>query len=256
MKQLIISEFERIFARKKTKVILFIFILFLIGDAIFLAYVQLAIYSHNGSGTPLSQLNFQVVLAKEMYPILALLIFPILFVDSFNGERSSGAYRLVCIRSIERVKLLCGKWLTQFIVASIFLLLTFITGYVYGRLYIPSAEYTTFLHQDIKYNAMESFLYTLKYYGILLFITATILLLASFISLWMPNVVLSYFGTIGILFGVLYVHHIFSYFILAGQEAIRILSNGDSTFYLLNGTIFVVCMLFSVITWRAKDLCE
>ncbi|MFY0127162.1 hypothetical protein ACRS6Y_19740 [Bacillus cytotoxicus] len=69
MKQLMISEFERIFSRKKTKVMLFIFILFLIGDAIFLEYGELAIYSRNGVGTPLSQLNFSVVLAKEIYPI-------------------------------------------------------------------------------------------------------------------------------------------------------------------------------------------
>ncbi|PEB47455.1 ABC transporter permease [Bacillus pseudomycoides] len=256
MKQLMISEFERIFSRKKTKVMFLVFTLFLIGDAVFLDYGKLAIYSSEGAAAPLSQLNFQVTLAKEIYFVLALLVFPILFIDSFNGERSSGAYRLVCIRPIERTKLLVAKWLTQFILAIAFLFLTFIFGYIYGKLYIPTAEYTTFLHQDIKYNAAEAFLYTLKFYGVFVLITATILLLASFVSLWMPNVVLSFFGTIGLLFGALYIHDSFSYFLSAGQEAIRILSNGDSIFYLVNGTILVVCMLLSFITWKTKDLYE
>ncbi|MGE7882939.1 ABC transporter permease [Bacillus sp. NPDC094077] len=256
MKQLMISEFERLFSRKKTKVMLFLFILALIGDAIFLDYGELAIYNRDGAWETLSQLNFQVMLMKEVNPILALLIFPILFVDSFNGERSSGAYRLVCIRPVRRMKLLFAKWLTQFLIATMFLLLTFIVGYVYGRLYIPSAEYTTFLHPEIKYDAVEAFMYTLKYYAAFVFITATILLLASFVSLWMPNVVLSYFGTIGILFGALYFDNTLSYFIVTGQEVIRILSNEYSIFYLMNGTILVVCMLFSFITWRTKDLYE
>ncbi|PEE40422.1 ABC transporter permease [Bacillus pseudomycoides] len=256
MKQLMISEFERFFSRKKTVVICGVFFVLLLIDCLSIQHWGVAIYNPEGASAPISQLNFQVALGKELYIILSLLIFPILFIDSFNGERSSGSYRLVCIRPIKRGNLLVAKWLTQIVVVFLLLFLMFVVSYIYGKLFVSSAEYTTFLHQDIKYNAAEALLYTLKFYGILVFITATSLMLASFISLWMPNVVLSFFMTIGIMFGTLYIHDSFSYFIAAGQEVIRILSDGDSIFYLVNGTILVVCMLLSFITWRTKDLYE
>ncbi|WP_459501743.1 ABC transporter permease [Bacillus sp. C1] len=256
MKQLIISEFERIFSRKKSIVLCSVFFFLLLIDCLSIQHWGVAIYNPEGASAPISQLNFQVAVGKEVYIILSLLIFPILFIDSFNGERSSGSYRLVCIRPIKREKLLVAKWLTQSIVVCLLLLLMFVVSCIYGKLFISSAEYTTFLHQDIKYNAVEALLYTLKFYGILVFITAGSLLLASFVSLWMPNVVMAFFMTIGIMFGALYIHNRFLYFIAAGQEAIRIISNGDSIFYLVNGTILVVCMLLSFITWRTKDLYE
>lgn len=68
----------------------------------------------------LSNLNFPVAVTREWYFTLFLLIFPILFIDSFNSEISSGAYRLVMIRPVGRWELLLAKWITQMSIVSLF----------------------------------------------------------------------------------------------------------------------------------------
>ncbi|MGR5879744.1 ABC transporter permease subunit [Bacillus pacificus] len=97
-----------------------------------------------GTEVILSNLNFPVAVTREWYFTLFLLIFPILFIDSFNSEISSGAYRLVMIRPVGRWELLLAKWITQMSIVSLFLLMAFIESYIYGTFFIRRAEETFF----------------------------------------------------------------------------------------------------------------
>ena len=106
--------------------------LLLILHSVWVHTFGVAIYDTKGTEVILSNLNFPVAVTREWYFTLFLLIFPILFIDSFNSEISSGAYRLVMIRPVGRWELLLAKWITQMSIVSLFLLMAFIESYIYG----------------------------------------------------------------------------------------------------------------------------
>ncbi|KMN42801.1 ABC transporter permease [Bacillus sp. LK2] len=254
MGQILISEFERIFDRKKTKVLIVIFGLLLILHSVWVHTFGVAIYDTKGTEAILSNLNFPVAVTREWYFTLFLLIFPILFIDSFNSEISSGAYRLIMIRPVSRWELLLAKWITQMSIVSLFLLIAFIESYVYGTFFIRHAEETFFLDKQVIYGTGASILYTLKYYLILWFIASTLLMLSSFVSLWFQNAIITYFVIVGLLVAGLYVNEEISYFVIGSESILRILSEGKVTFYLINGTILGGCAIAAMFSWRKKDV--
>ncbi|MGG0730082.1 ABC transporter permease [Bacillus paramycoides] len=254
MKQLLISEFERIFDRKKTKVLIIIFGLLLILHSVWAHNFGVAIYDTKGTEAILSNLNFPIAVTREWYFTLFLLIFPILFIDSFNSEISSGAYRLIMIRPVSRWELLLAKWITQMSIVSLFLLIAFIESYVYGTFFIRHAEGTFFLDKQVIYGTGASILYTVKYYVILWFIASALLMLSSFISLWFQNSIITYFVIVGLLVAGLYVNEEMSYFLIGSESILRILSGEKVTFYLINGTILGGCAIAAMFSWCKKDV--
>ncbi|PIE95645.1 ABC transporter permease [Bacillus fungorum] len=254
MRQILISEFERIFDRKKTKVLIVIFGLLLILHSVWVHTFGVAIYDAKGTEAILSNLNFPVAVTREWYFTLFLLIFPILFIDSFNSEISSGAYRLIMIRPVSRFELLLAKWITQMSIVSLFLLLAFIEGYIYGTFFVRHAEKTFFLDKQVIYGTGVSILYTVKYYLILWFIASALTMLSSFVSLWFQNAIITYFVIVGLLVASLYVNEEVSYFVMGSESILRILSEGKVTFYLINGTILGGCAIAAMFSWCKKDV--
>lgn len=181
-----------------------------------------------------------------------LINFPILFIDSFNSEISSGAYRLVMIRPVGRWELLLAKWITQMSIVSLFLLMAFIESYIYGTFFIRRAEETFFLDKQVIYSANASILYTVKYYLILWFIASALTMLSSFVSLWFQNAIITYFVIVGLLVASLYVNEELSYFVIGSGSILRILSEGKGTFYLINGTILGGCAIAAMFSWCKK----
>ncbi|EJR48716.1 hypothetical protein IIM_03893 [Bacillus cereus VD107] len=254
MGQILISEFERIFDRKKTKVLIVIFGLLLILHSVWVHTFGVAIYDTKGTEAILSNLNFPVAVTREWYFTLFLLIFPILFIDSFNSEISSGAYRLIMIRPVSRWELLLAKWITQMSIVSLFLLIAFIESYVYGTFFIRHAEETFFLNKQVIYGTGASILYTVKYYLILWFIASALLMLSSFVSLWFQNSIITYFVIVGLLVAGLYVNEEISYFLIGSESILRILSGEKVTFHLINGTILGGCAIAAMFSWCKKDV--
>ncbi|PGU10648.1 ABC transporter permease [Bacillus cereus] len=254
MRQILINEFERIFDRKKTKVLIVIFGLLLILHSAWVHTFGVAIYDTKGTETILSNLNFPVAVTREWYFTLFLLIFPILFIDSFNSEISSGAYRLVMVRPVSRWELLLAKWITQMSIVSLFLLMAFIESYIYGTFFIRHAEETFFLDKQVIYGTGASILYTVKYYLILWFIASALTMLSSFVSLWFQNAIITYFVIVGLLVASLYVSEEISYFVIGSESILRILSEGKGTFYLINGTILGGCAIAAMFSWCKKDV--
>ncbi|MDM5430330.1 ABC transporter permease [Bacillus mycoides] len=254
MRQILISEFERIFDRKKTKVLIVIFGLLLILHSVWVHTFGVAIYDTKGAEAILSNLNFPVAVTREWYFTLFLLIFPILFIDSFNSEISSGAYRLIMIRPVSRWELLLAKWVTQMSIVSLFLLIAFIESYVYGTFFIRHAEETFFLDKQAIYGTGTSILYTVKYYLILWFIASALLMVSSFVSLWFQNSIITYFVIVGLLVVGLYVNEEVSYFLIGSESILKILSERKVIFYLINGTILGGCAIAAMFSWCKKDV--
>ncbi|PFK37788.1 ABC transporter permease [Bacillus cereus] len=254
MRYILKSEFERIFERKKTKILMIIFGLLLVLNSVWVHQFGVAIYDSKGIEVVLSNLNFSVAVAREWYFPLFLLIFPILFIDSFNSEISLGAYRLIMIRPVSRGKLLVAKWMTQVSIISLFLSFAFVISYSYGMLFVQHAEQTVFLNKQVTYDAGAAFLYTIKYYLILWFIASSLLMLTSFVSLWFPSSIITYFVTIGLIVAGLYVNDGVGYFLIGSKVILRVLSGENPTFYIINGTILGGFALASIFYWRKKDV--
>ncbi|MDA1668143.1 ABC transporter permease [Bacillus cereus] len=254
MKNLLISEFQRIFSRRKTKILLIVFLILVVFDCIFLNLGESIVYDRAGATGTLNNLNFPSLAGKEVFINLSLIIFPILFVDSFNGELASGSYRLICIRPVDRLRLIISKWIAQFSIVFLFLTITFVVSYVYGTYFVVHADNTTFLNKDITYDSLGAFIYTVKFYFILLFISSSILIIASCVSVILSNPVLSFLLTLGIMVGSIYVNEKFSYFLSAGEAAFHLLAKSNYTFYLLNGIIILFGALINIAVWRRKDI--
>lgn len=253
MNALVKSELSRIFSRKKTIVLFAIFLLLVVFDSFFIHFFGQAIFSRHGDAAPLTQHNFPVALGKETFFFLHFLIFPILFIDSFSGELSDGSYRFIMTRPISRMNLLLSKWISQIFMLIIFFAVVIIIGYVYAFAFVETSSATMFLHPTKEYSAMESILFTMKFYGLLFLVSCCVLMIASFVSFFI-HPILSYFLTVGLMVSAVFVHDVFRFFILPGEEVLRIIYERDITFIILTMLIITVGFLINSVVWKKRDI--
>lgn len=253
MKALVISELTRIFSRKKTIILLFVIILFTLFDSLFIGFFEEAIYNSHGVSAPLNQLNFPVVLGKEIFFLLHFLIFPIFFIDSFSGELSDGSYRFIMTRPISRMHMLFSKWIGQTVLLFLSFLTIILISYAYGWFFIEPAKSTMFLHPSKQYGALESFIFILQFYSILFIISLCVLMIASSVATFI-NPILSYFVTVGVMVTTVYIGETFTFFLLPGEEALRIVHERDHAFLILTTMIITVGLLLNTFIWEKRDI--
>lgn len=251
MANLLINELERIFLRKKTTILLFIVVLVTLFDSLFVNYFDKVVYNSQGASAPLSRLNFSVAVGKELFFLLHFLVFPIFFIDSFS-EVSSGTYRFTMIKPISRIRLLFSKWGTQIILLGLTLTIVLLLSYIYGWLFIGTNDYTFFLKNSIRYDPFEAFVFTMKFYGVFFVISVCVLMISSFIALFF-NPILSYILTIGLMVATVYVGNEFVFFLLPGEEALKILSEQNNAFFILTLVVIAVGLIVNMYVWRRKD---
>lgn len=253
MNALVKSELSRIFSRKKTIVLFVIFILFVVFDSFFIQFFGQAIFSRHGDTAPLTQHNFPVALGKETFFFLHFLIFPILFIESFSGELSDGSYRFIMTKPNSRMNLLLSKWMGQIFMLLLFFAAVIIIGYVYAWAFIEPSSTTMFLHPTKEYSAIESLMFTMKFYGLLFLVSSCVLMIASFVSFFLQPI-LSYFLTVGLMIAAVFVHDTFRFFILPGEEVLRIIHERDVTFIILTMLIITVGLLVNSFVWKKGDI--
>ncbi|MBU7595972.1 ABC transporter permease [Metabacillus halosaccharovorans] len=250
---LVKNEFQKILLRKKTMLLFIIFTLIVLGSCLFLNYYGLGNHTSDSPQVKVNNINLPVLVAKESFFVLSLIIFPLLFLDSFSGELSSGAYRMTLIRPISRVKLLFSKYVSQLIIALLFLAIPLLVSYIYGQLLSPHVSHVTYSNQYSKLNGLESVLYTVKFYSLLLIIGISILTIVSLLSAFIPNTPLCFLFTLGVMIGSIYISDTFSYFLLSGEYVYNQLNNQGITFFLTNGIIILCGGLVNSLRWRTKD---
>lgn len=253
MSFLLKNEFQKIFLRKRNMLLLITFTFIVIGLCMFLNYYGLGVHTRDLPLVKVNNLNLSVLVAKESFFVLNLIIFPLMFLDSFSGEIKSGAYRMTLIRPIPRYKLLFSKYLSQLIMAFLFLSILLIVSYIYGQLAGPQVSKVTYSSQYMDQNGLESFYYTLKFYSLLLIIVISILTIVSLISTFIPNTPLGFLITIGLMVGSFYISDKFSYFILAGEYVFNQLNNPNGQFFLINGIIILCGGGLNFWMWRNRD---
>ncbi|MDN4594398.1 ABC transporter permease [Polycladomyces subterraneus] len=199
MKDLMVSEMERIWSRKKSLVSFVILGLLLVFMTFWLHRGGIGFYDPLHT-TRLNSVNFPVFLLKEMSFILSLILIPMMVVDNFNGECTSGAYRLVMICPFSRWQLLTAKWVSQAIVIGAMLVMILLYGVVAGAVLFPHEQTVTFFHRP----EAEGYGYVLLFYGWHSLIFLALLGIVGLLSSVLPNTIVAFFGSIAFLVGTVY----------------------------------------------------
>lgn len=250
--QLLKSEWERIFARKKTNVLFAVFFIIVLLNSIWLDFFEVGFYSREHSVT-LNSLNFPVFLANSSFSLLVVVFLPILFLDSLSQEIQSGPYCLAVLRPVSKLALLWSKWFTLTLLMLFYLLLMLLVGIFYGYLFMPQESMVLFLEGEIQYDLIQSLVYTVQYYAILFVVLLNILVIVTLTSLLVSNTILCYFITVLFVIGSGVVFKDFRFFFFAGEEAFRLLAYGNPAFYTIVGLILLTGTSLCMYIWNKKD---
>lgn len=247
-----ISELERTFKRKKSWVGIFIYVVLIGLECLFLSMMGGRSFYEPDNVVMLNSLNTAPFLLRELGLFLLFVLIPMLVVDSFNGEYTSGAYRLILLRPLERAKLFAIKLSVQ--VAIIFSLLssTLLVGMIYGNFAFPEVTEVSFLNTDLL-QPVEAFIYILKFYAVAFLILVAVITIGSLISVLMPNTILSYIGIIGFLVGSLYASEHFSFFLTFSDSIFQVLAGQNEMLLMFVFLLIVVSYIMNVAVWKRRD---
>ncbi|WP_144510542.1 hypothetical protein [Bacillus sp. FJAT-22090] len=252
LKALTISELERALFRKKTLVLFIAYLIIIIGSSAFLSFFDMGFYNRE-TQAPLNNLNLPVLVAKEVYIILSLLIFPLLFIDSFSGEVSSGSYRMVMIKPGKRIEFVISKIISQLIIVLLFLISGFVVSFIYGSFSAEQVKSVSILNHE-NLNQIGALLYTAKYYGVLFVIFMSIMIIAHVVCSIFSNTVLNFIIILALIVGSLYISDNFSFFLIAGEYTFNLINNGNITFFVINGIIITIGFFITILIWSKKDV--
>ena len=251
MKNLILSEYERAFKRKKTIIGLLIVCFVLAFECVFLYAMDGVSFYDAEHAVKLNSINTAPFFLRELGIFLYFVLIPMFVVDSFNGEYSSGALRLVLIRPQNRIKVLLAKWFVQVSIFLGIMIFTWVVATVFGILCMPHVEETTFYQTGVM-NPFSGLLYTLVFYGIAFCIIIAVIGLCSLISMIMPNTIFAYAGTVVTLVGSLYIHDVFDYF-LTTDSIFKVLGEPQAAFFISLFLIISISSMINIGIWKMKQ---
>ncbi|WP_044641197.1 ABC transporter permease [Risungbinella massiliensis] len=252
MKQIVWSEFERTFKRKKTMVLLIVYAGLLALECLFLSSMRTGFFDAENS-VQVDSLNAATLFFRDISFFVNFILIPMLVVDSFNGEYTSGALRMVLIRPVSRAKLFLAKWSVQYFIILAIICITWLTGTLFGRFAMPNVESTVFLGNEAV-SSFGAFLYTLRFYGIALLIYMSLISVGSFISVLMPNPILSYVGYIGVLVGAIYASDQFIFLLAVTDSIFQQLSHVNAEGFLVTlSVLLIVSIIMNLGLWKKKE---
>lgn len=180
MKQLFISEWQRLWHRKST------WISFMLLPLVMLAQLRSCIYS-NSKVTPdnikyVSSLNFPSKLLRsesiEIFDVIVIL----LIIMAVTSEYREGQLRMVMIRNFSFDQIFKAKYLIILSVSFLLLCFNFVLSTLLGYLFLPYKE-AKFSGQLKKFTMNESIFYNIKYYIIAFIVLAAFISVIMFISI-------------------------------------------------------------------------
>lgn len=263
MKSLISSEWERIWGRKKTIGCVIACFLILILDTLFmhrsLVFSGGAVFygfgmDHPHNETTINALNFSTFLLRDLSFILATVFLPMLIADSFNGEYSSGALRLVLIRPQSRGQLLMAKWISQSLLIFLLIGMTFVFGTLVGWLIFPQVSEVSYFQIDQPLSVLGAYGYNLMFYALTFVVCLAILGLGGLISSLTPNSILAFLSIVGALVGAIYISDHLSFLINSGTTIFQIMSGPGLGFFVLKvALIMLISAVSTFIFWSRRD---
>lgn len=164
MKQLLYSEWERLWRRKTTWLLFISIPLLLAGSANFLLSQNKLVPKDAAHYTV--AWNFPILGLSEMLMTAFQGIILIIIAFTVTDEYRTGQIRMVIIRAYSYTEIMIAKLLVTIGTIFLFFCVYFIFSYLIGMCIFPTPnEFPLFYHEGTVTN-VEGFLYNLKFYGI------------------------------------------------------------------------------------------
>lgn len=253
MKGILLSEYERMFKRKKTIISLMFYFFLILFECFFLFMMDGLSFYNAQHSVQLNSINTAPFFLRELGLFINFILIPMFVVDSFNGEYTSGALRLVLIRPQKRFNIFLMKWIVQASLFLVIIILTWVIATIFGFSFMPHTSETTF-YQTNSMTTIHGLLYTIKFYGIAYCIILAIIGISCFMSIIMTNSILAFIGTVAILIGGVYISDQLSYFLTVSDSIFAALGNADSYgFYLSLFLLLIISHIMSIGLWNKKQ---
>lgn len=201
MKILIQSELSRLVMRRRTIIILILSVLAFLFLAFFNSSFGIGFYDPNQTAK-LDALNFAPFVLRDYHFYLVLVLCPLLVVESFNRERTSGEYRIVMIRPYSRTQFYSAKIISLAIIMGILMFILWILAMILGGVLLPQTPATSFFNPEVSYTMSEAIFFNFKFYLVEYFMLLAIISVISSISLLLSSPLLSYVASIFLLYGI------------------------------------------------------
>lgn len=180
MKQLLWSEWERLWKRKTT------WLLFISIPIILLAAASYLISQNEMLSKDLPQYtvawNFPILGLSEMLITAFQGIILIIVVFTVTEEYRTGQCRMVLIRSYSYTEIMFAKFMVSVGAILLFFLTYFILSNLLGVVIFPTPkEFPLFYHEGLA-TAFDGMIYNLKFYGIAIFTAIAMVSIMFFIA--------------------------------------------------------------------------
>lgn len=241
MIRLIKSEWKRTWHRKKTFLVIFGLLLYMIINLgrYLLEGNPMGHYNASGDLTPLNSLNVAPFLLTDFYFALVLFGLPLLVIESFNGEYTAGAYRLIIVRPYSFFQFLMSKIIVNTILLVFILIVPFVIGIIYGHLFLPKAEHASFYFESVPIlNLSESYLFNIKFLFSMMILIFTLIGICILISILSSNSIIAYLAYFSFLIMSFYIYKPFMVFISGGRTLFEWLASNSVT----NISFVLVCL--------------
>lgn len=252
MKNLIISELERIFSSKKSIITVIILIICNLLLSTFVMLNGAGLYD-NVHSVPLNALNFPPFLLRESHLLLIFIVCPIFFIDSFNSEITNSYYRMVMIRPYSKLQMFMSKWISQALVFAFILLLMLGVSTAFGFLTLPLVSNTTYYTSMGTYSLLGAILFNLKFYFYEYLIVLVVLSINALVGVLMPNSVFAFLGGIGVISASIYISDKFEFLILSCKNIFASIYGLNSTLLIYSPLIIVLGLVASGAIFVNKD---
>ncbi|WP_242218609.1 ABC transporter permease [Bacillus cereus group sp. BfR-BA-01380] len=250
MRRLILSEIERIYSRKSTKVLFVISVLFpIFSYLLFQLRWNYTTYTVDGIKFSINSLNYPITQMSEYNALLIFILLPLFFSESLSSEIDSGAYKMILLRPLKKWKLIVSKWISLATVYTGILLCTYLTNVLIGYLLMPKVEYTVYYNIDKHLNLLDSTIYNLKCYLIMFGIHIALLAAISLLSVIVQKPILTFLGSIALLISGIYLFEpVKIIFFQTSDIAFSILGGAFELHYVLI-FLLVILLFFSLSLW-------
>lgn len=252
MKNLIISELERIFSSKKSIITLIILIICNLLLSTFVMFCKVGFYD-GAHSVPLDALNFPPYILRESHLFLIFIVCPIFLVDSFNAEITNSYYRMIMIRPYSKLQMFMSKLISQALILALIVLIMLGVTTAFGFLTLPVVSNTTYYTSMGTYSLLGAMLFNLKFYFYEYLIVLVVLSVNAFVSVLMPNSVLAFLGGIGLISASVYVSDKFEFLILSCKNIFASIYGLNSYLLICSPLIILIGLVASSSIFVKRD---
>lgn len=244
------SEWQRMYSRRKNILFFTIFIVYILVQSL----LAENLFFTMEESIPLNSLNYSIFLLKKIYYLIALIILPVLCIDSINGEYQSGELRLVAIRPLSLKRVLYVKWFLMIAIVASIMVITYAVGTAVGYLFYPKANSVSFYYENAPVlGVAEAYIYHLKYYFGVFFIFVALIGIASLLSVSLPNTITSVIAYLFFLFISVYISDLFDIFLFGSQEMFVLLAEADLSYLWCILLVIFLTYSLTLLIWKNRD---